>query len=68
LYLGEEKFRTEKVEGKERNPEFNYARQHTQEVVTDNFIKYLKEDSITFKVYGFRDLVNKDGNALAGKK
>ena len=26
LYLGEEKFRTEKVEGKERNPEFNYAR------------------------------------------
>jgi len=42
--------------GKNRDPEFNYRLQHTQSVVTENFLKYIKEELLTFKVYGFPDV------------
>jgi hypothetical protein len=38
---------------------FNYQRQHTQEWVTDGFIKYLKEDYLVFRVYGFAEIKKK---------
>ena len=53
--------KTKVVKGKERNPVFDYSKQHTQECVTDNFLKYLKEECLVFKVYGFPDVKKKDG-------
>ena len=74
LYLNEERFKTNIVQGSNRNPSYNYARQHTQEWVTDGFIKYLKEEFLVFRVYGFAEIKKKDGSdkqirqkALGGK-
>lgn len=47
--------------GSNRNPIYNYAKQHTQEWVTDGFIKYLKDDFLIFRVYGFAEIKKKDG-------
>jgi hypothetical protein len=60
LYLNEEKFRTNVVAGSNRNPIYNYSRQHTQEWVTDGFIKYLKEDYLIFKVFGFAEIKKRE--------
>lgn len=62
LYLNEEKFRTPSVKGNNRNPIFDYSNQHTQEYVTDGFIKYLKEDFLIFRVYGFVSTKRKHGD------
>ena len=61
LYLSEEKYRTNMVAGSNRNPIYSYARQHTQEWVTDGFIKYLKEDCLIFRVYGFAEIKKRAG-------
>jgi hypothetical protein len=45
--------------GSNRNPIYNYTQQHTQEWVTDGFIKYLKEDCLIFRVYGFAEIKKK---------
>lgn len=61
--MSEEKYQTNMVTGSNRNPIYNYARQHTQEWVTDGFIKYLKEDCLIFRVYGFAEIKKKAGSA-----
>lgn len=43
LYLEDTKYRTAVVEGKNRNPEFNYQFHHTQELVTESFLSYIKD-------------------------
>lgn len=60
LFLSEDKYRTNVAVGKQKDPEFNYAKQHTQECVTENFLKYLKDETMTFKVYGYPDVKKKD--------
>ena len=62
FYLEDKKYHTSVVEGKNRNPEFNYRHQHTQSVVTENFLKYIKDEVLIFKVLGFPD-VKKSSNA-----
>jgi hypothetical protein len=57
--LSEDKYRTNVVVGSNRNPIYNYTQQHTQEWVTDGFIKYLKEDCLIFRVYGFAEIKKK---------
>lgn len=64
IYLEEEKYRTEVVPGKNRDPEFKYQKHHTQSVVTENFLKYIKDECLTFKVFGFPD-VKKQPDASA---
>jgi len=59
LYLNEQKFRTSTCAGSNRNPIYNYSKQHTQEWVTDGFIKYLKEDYLVFRVYGYAEIRKK---------
>ena len=44
------------VPGKERNPVFNFSKHHTQSVVTENFLKYIKDECLTFRVLGFPDV------------
>ena len=56
LYLEETKYQTDVVQGKNRQPEFNYRRQHTQTVVTENFLKYIKNEVMAFKLFGFPDV------------
>ena len=56
IYDDETKFKTNVVEGKNRNPEFGYEKRHTQSVVTEGFLKYIKDEVIAFKVYGFPDV------------
>ena len=51
LYIGEEEFATQPVLGKNHTPEFNYRYQHTIEPVSERFIKYLNEDSVSFPFY-----------------
>ncbi len=46
IYIGDEEFATTPVLGKNQNPEFNYSYQHTNEGVTQHFLKYLKDDSV----------------------
>ena len=59
FYLNDKTYRTEVVKGKNRNPEFNYAKQHTVDICTDNLVNYLKKECMVFKVYGFPDTKNK---------
>jgi len=61
LYLNDEKFRTDTIKGSDRNPTFGYSKHHTQEWITDGFIKYLKEDYLVFRVYGFADIKKQAG-------
>lgn len=63
IYLEEEKYRTAVIGDKQRDPEFNYSKQHTQMVVTENFLKYIKEDVLKFKVYGFPDVQKSESQA-----
>ena len=67
LYLEDTKYRTAVVEGKNRNPEFNYQFHHTQELVTESFLSYIKDQVLTFRVLGFPDVQKQDG-ALKRKK
>lgn len=59
FYLDQTKYKTKVVEGRERNPVYDYSHQHTVETVTDNLVKYLKEKCVTFRVYGFADVKEK---------
>ena len=70
LYLEETKYQTNVVPGKHREPEFNYRRQHTQTVVTENFLKYIKNEVMAFKVFGFPDVKTEKmvENLAASKK
>lgn len=63
LFLDDTKYKTSVQEGKNRNPEINYRRQHTQEPVTQNFLNYLLNENIVFKLFGFPD-VNKKPEGL----
>lgn len=47
FYLGEEKYQTIKVEGKYTDPQFNYRYHHTIEYCSNNFVEYLKKESVT---------------------
>lgn len=67
VYLEDEKHRTEVVPGKCRDPEFGYQKKHTQSVVTEQFLKYVKDEVLVFKVYGFPD-VKKQGESQAASK
>ena len=64
--MEEEKYRTPVVPEKNRDPEFAYSKHHTQQVVTENFLKYIKEDVLKFKVLGFPDV--QKGESQAAKK
>ena len=66
LFLSEEKHRTKTVAGKERSPVFEYAKHHTQECVTENFLKYLKDECLVFNLFGFPD-VKKEKKEIQGK-
>ena len=68
IYLEDQKYRTKVVEGKNRNPEFNYSLQHTQSVVTENFLKYIKSEVLIFKVLGYPDVRKETGPSAARKK
>lgn len=48
IFLGDEKFTTNFISGKCQEPEFNYTYQHTVEPVTEYFIQYLKNESVSF--------------------
>ena len=56
VYLEDTLYQTEVVPEKNRNPEFNYRKQHTQPVVTANFLKFIKNECMVFKVFGFPDV------------
>lgn len=58
--MEETKYQTPVLEGKHRNPEFAYTRHHTQEVVTENFLKYIKDDLLKLRVCGFPDVKKSD--------
>ena len=65
IYLEDKKYQTKIAEGKNRNPVFEYQQHHTQQVVTENFLQYIKEQVLVMKVYGFPD-VKKQENTTAG--
>ena len=60
IYLEDEKHCTVVIPGKNRDPEFNYQKQHTQTVVTENFLKYVKDEVLTFRLKGFPDVKKQD--------
>ncbi len=47
FYLDETKYTTGIVKGRSRNPVFNYSKQHTVSVVTENFVNYLTNDYVS---------------------
>lgn len=56
FYLENKKYQTNVATGKNRNPVFDYRYQHTQLLVTENFLKYIKDEVLIFKVFGFPDV------------
>ena len=55
----EETFKTPIIPGQHTDPIFDYTYQHTISSVTENMIKYLKENAICFKVFGLVDIDQK---------
>lgn len=56
FYLEQTKYRTKVVEGKNRNPEFGYNKQHTVEIVTKMLVDYLEKETLCVRLYGFGDV------------
>lgn len=56
FYLDQTNFRTETCLGNNRNPEFNYTKQHTVNIVTSMLVDYLEKELMRFRVYGFADV------------
>ncbi len=51
FFIGEEKYTTIQVKGKNQNPEFNYRFHHTVEYCSENFIQYLQKESVSSLLY-----------------
>ena len=77
FFLGEEKFTSESISGKNRNPEFNFRHHHTIDPCTDYFLKYLQKDSLCIKLFGYPDFKQiedkpttkkQSGSKIAGSK
>lgn len=51
-YLDNGDFRTEICEGVDKSPEWKYRRHMTIDCVTEDLLKYLDKDALTFSVYG----------------
>ncbi|EAR96121.2 kinesin motor catalytic domain protein (macronuclear) [Tetrahymena thermophila SB210] len=49
------KYKTKKIEGKNPSPNYNYSVQHTYTNIQQNVIKYLSNNTLQFKVFGFDD-------------
>jgi hypothetical protein len=65
FYLDDAVYRTEPVEGKCREPRYNYIKQHNIECVTQRLLDYLANDKMTIKIYGIQDLKPRGGKAAA---
>ena len=70
FFLDDQVYSTPVIPGKHTNPVFDY-RYHHNLVVTENTIKYLKNNAICFKVFGSPDnenkLLNDSSNVTANK-
>lgn len=49
-----ETFRTQQVMGRNQNPQYNYRRHHTFEIVTEEVIQYLQTKNICFCAYAYQ--------------
>ena len=52
FYLDDTVYTTPVCEGRNREPVFNYSKQHHVDCVTKYMIEYLKEDKMTIKIFG----------------
>lgn len=68
FFLGEEKFTSDAVTGKNRNPEFNFRHHHTIDPCTDYFLKYLQKDSLCVKLFGYPDFKQIEDKPAAKKQ
>ena len=60
IFIDGPKYKTEVVQGKNRDPEFNYRMQHCRDPMTKEFLEYLLTKNIQFKVFGFPDIEIKE--------
>lgn len=68
FYLDEQPYSTS-LPGKHWNPIFDYRYHHTVPNVTENLIKYLKENAICFKVFGFPDnTISQDSTTISDSR
>lgn len=51
FFLGEEKFTTKTVPGKNSNPEFNFRKHHTVENCSEDFLLYLQNNSVSINSF-----------------
>ena len=56
FYLDQTKYRTKTVEGKNRNPEFEYKKLHTIDYATKMLVDYLEKETLCIRLYGFADV------------
>lgn len=56
FYLDPTKYKTKTVEGKNRNPEFQYKNVHTIEIATKMLVDYLEKETLCIRLFGFADV------------
>ena len=60
FYLDEQKYTTTKVLGKNSSPLFDYRKHHIMEYCSENFVNYLLNDTICFKLFAYPDVKRKE--------
>lgn len=69
FYIDDTVYRTDVVEGRTQNPNFNYERKHEYSCVTQKLLDYLADDKLQIKIYGFKDLKKRgDGNSSVASR
>lgn len=56
FYMDDTKYTTEVHQGRQQHPEINYEKHHHVDCVTKFLLDYLKEETLTIKIYGNQDL------------
>ena len=60
IFIDGPKYKTQVIEGKNRHPEFLYRMQHVRDPMTQEFLDYLMNRNVSFKVFGFPDVEKAD--------
>ena len=56
FYIDDTVYRTDVVEERNQNPNFNYERVHHYGCVTQKLLDYIADDRLQIKIFGFKDL------------
>lgn len=60
FFLDDQPYQTPMIPGKHQNPVFEYRYHHTVQSVSENLVRYLKQNALCIKVFGYPSLENEE--------